>query len=130
MATEVKVPIPDQTTEEVRIVEWKKNIGDPVKHGEVILEIETDKAVMEVESAGDGVLLQQLVAVDDMVPVGQVIGFIGAEGELVDTAKAPAAAPSPQPAQTAAAESVPAEPAAQPDKNVTEVKVPIPDQTT
>ncbi|MCK5564546.1 MAG: 2-oxo acid dehydrogenase subunit E2, partial [Planctomycetes bacterium] len=60
MAVEIKVPIPDQTTEEVRIVSWKKAVGDTVKKGEVILEIETDKAVMEVESAGDGVLLQQL----------------------------------------------------------------------
>ena len=37
MAIEVKVPIPDQTTEEVRIVVWKKNVGDAVAHGEVIL---------------------------------------------------------------------------------------------
>lgn len=83
MAVEIKIPIPDQTTEEVRIVSWKKAVGDTVKKGEVILEIETDKAVMEVESAGDGVVLQQLVRVDDMVAVGEVIGFIGAAGEEI-----------------------------------------------
>lgn len=83
MAVEIKVPIPDQTTEEVRIVSWKKAVGDTVKKGEVILEIETDKAVMEVESAGDGVVLQQLSRVDDMVAVGKVIGFIGVAGEEI-----------------------------------------------
>lgn len=130
MATEVKVPIPDQTTEEVRIVEWKKNVGDTVAHGEVVLEIETDKAVMEVESAGNGVLLQQLVVVDDMVPVGQVIGFIGKPGEVVDSAQAAApSAPAAQPAAAPASAPV-AAPAAPLGKNVTEVKVPIPDQTT
>ncbi|MCK5175922.1 MAG: E3 binding domain-containing protein, partial [Planctomycetes bacterium] len=84
MAIEVKVPIADQTTEEVRIVAWKKSVGDAVKHGEVVLEIETDKDVMEVESVGEGVLLRQLVDVDDMVAVGKVIGFIGESGEIVD----------------------------------------------
>lgn len=93
MAIEVKIPIPDQTTEEVRIVEWKKSVGDSVKKGEIILEIETDKAVMEVESAGEGVLLKQLVAIDDMVKVGKVIGFIGESGEVVDAESAKSAAP-------------------------------------
>ncbi len=83
MAVEIKIPIPDQTTEEVRIVSWKKAVGEQVKKGEVLLEIETDKAVMEVESAGDGVVLQQLTRVDDMVAVGKVIGFIGAPGEEI-----------------------------------------------
>ena len=83
MAIEIKIPIPDQTTEEVRIVTWCKAIGDAVKKGDVILEIETDKAVMEVESIGDGVLLEQLVEADDMVPVGQVVGFIGQASEEV-----------------------------------------------
>ncbi len=83
MAIEIKIPIPDQTTEEVRIVAWTKAVGDTVKKGELVLEIETDKAVMEVESIGDGVLLKQLASADDMVPVGQVVGFIGEAGEEV-----------------------------------------------
>ena len=132
MATEVKVPIPDQTTEEVRIVEWKKQVGEAVNKGDVVLEIETDKAVMEVESAGDGVLLKQLVAVDDMVPVGEVIGFIGQEGEAVEAA--PAAAPASEepskPAPAAETGSATAAGAVKLDENGVEVKVPIPDQTT
>ncbi len=85
MAFEIKIPIVDQTTEEVRIVAWIKSVGDEVKKGDVLLEIETDKAVMEVESTSTGTLLRQLVEVDDMVPVGQVIGFIGPKGTSVDT---------------------------------------------
>jgi pyruvate dehydrogenase E2 component (dihydrolipoamide acetyltransferase) len=85
MAVEIKIPIPDQTTEEVRIVAWLKSIGDKVKKGEMILEIETEKAVMEVESVGEGVLLKQLVKVNDIVPVGQVVGFIGPKGTSVET---------------------------------------------
>lgn len=84
MTIEVKIPIPDQTTEEVRLVVWRKDVGDSVTKGEIILEIETDKAVMEVEAAGDGVLLKQLVQVDDMVPVGEVIGFIGEPGTEIE----------------------------------------------
>ena len=84
MAIEIKIPIPDQTTEEVRIVAWTKAVSETIKKGEVVLEIETDKAVMEIESVGNGVLLKQLANVDDMVPVGQVVGFIGQAGEEID----------------------------------------------
>jgi pyruvate dehydrogenase E2 component (dihydrolipoamide acetyltransferase) len=84
MATEVKIPTPDQTTEEVRIVKWCKAVGDTVSKGETILEIETDKAVLEVEAMGSGIVLQQLSAEDDVVPVGKVVGLIGAKGESVE----------------------------------------------
>ena len=86
MATEVKIPIPDQTTEEVRIVQWKKNDGDTVKKDEIVLEVETDKSIIEVEAVSDGVLLKQLFAVDDMVPVGKVVALIGEAGEAVESA--------------------------------------------
>ena len=68
MATEVKIPIPDQTTEEVRIVKWHKGLGDAVSSGEVVLEVETDKSVIEVEAAGAGVLLAAGPVENDMVP--------------------------------------------------------------
>ncbi|MHC4753993.1 MAG: 2-oxo acid dehydrogenase subunit E2 [Planctomycetota bacterium] len=85
MATEVKIPVPDPTTEEVRIVKWCKSPGQPVTKGEVLLEIETDKAVMEVEAVTTGVLLKQLSIEEDIVPVGSVIGYIGAEGETAES---------------------------------------------
>jgi pyruvate dehydrogenase E2 component (dihydrolipoamide acetyltransferase) len=85
MVFEIKIPIVDQTTEEVRIVAWIKSVGDEVKKGDLLFEIETDKAAMEVESTATGTLLKQLVEVDDMIPVGEVIGFIGPKGTSVDT---------------------------------------------
>ena len=106
MATEVKIPIPDQTTEEVRIVKWHKSPGDATSVGEVVLEVETDKSVIEVEATGGGVLLKQLFAEDDMVPVGKVVGLVGEPGEKVETA--PAAADQAEPS----ASSVPAPAAA------------------
>ncbi|MHC4155322.1 MAG: 2-oxo acid dehydrogenase subunit E2 [Planctomycetota bacterium] len=101
MATEVKIPTPDQTTEEVRIVKWCKAPGQPVNKGEVILEIETDKAVLEVECAASGVLLKQLYAEDEIVPVGTVVGLVGEKGEAVGLPEQEqASAPAPQPVQT------------------------------
>jgi len=85
MATEIKIPIPDQVTEEVRIVKWHKAEGDAVNKGEVVLEVETDKSVIEVEALGAGVILQRSCVEDDMVPVGEVVGMIGQAGEKVDT---------------------------------------------
>lgn len=125
MATEIKIPIPDQTTEEVRIVKWRKELNSPVKAGEVVLEVETDKSVIEVESAGDGVLLACLYEENDTVPVGQVVAFVGAAGE-----KVAAAAPKAEKAQAAQSANTPAPAAATATLAATEVKIPIPDQTT
>ncbi len=125
MATEIKIPIPDQTTQEVRIVKWRKPLNSPVKAGEVVLEVETDKSVIEVESAGDGVLLACLYEENDTVPVGQVVAFVGAAGE-----KVAAAAPKAEKAQAAPSAHTPAPAAATATMAATEVKIPIPDQTT
>jgi len=107
MATEVKIPIPDQTTEEVRIVQWNKNNGDTVKKDEIVLEVETDKSVIEVEAVADGVLLKQLFAVDDMVPVGKVVALIGEAGETAEaiTNVAPAEAAKAAPATATSAQA-------------------------
>jgi len=104
MATEVKIPTPDQTTEKVRIVKWQKAVGDPVAKGDVILEMETDKAVLEVEASASGVLLTQFCAEEDIVSVGTVVGLIGAEGEKV-AGPSTRQAPSTDAVETAAAPS-------------------------
>ena len=106
MATEVKIPIPDQTTEEVRVVKWQVAPGDGVKKGDVILEVETDKSVMEVESIADGVLLSQLFAEDDMVPVGETVGFVGQAGEKVETSAKASETKASAPVETPAAPAV------------------------
>jgi len=69
--------------EEGRLVKWTKAVGDVVKTGDTLAEVETDKAVMELVARANGQLLQQVVAEGSTVPVGDVVGFIGAPGEPV-----------------------------------------------
>ncbi len=76
------------------VANWLKNEGDPIESGDVIAEIETDKATMELEAFDEGVLLKQIAAVGAQVPVGAPIAAIGEEGESVDVEAAPAAAPT------------------------------------
>jgi pyruvate dehydrogenase E2 component (dihydrolipoamide acetyltransferase) len=83
MANTVVLPKLGQTVEEATIVKWHKKTGDKVKKGEVICEIETDKAVLEVESFYEGILLKELLQEGDTVPVGTVIAFIGKKGEAI-----------------------------------------------
>ncbi len=77
--------------EEGRIVQWLKNVGDAVKSGEAIAELETDKSNVEIESDGDGFLTAIHVQAGDMVPVGTVIGVVGA---VASAAQVPATAPT------------------------------------
>lgn len=65
------------------LVNWLKNEGDPVAPGDMIAEIETDKATMELENFEDGILLKQYVAVGDSVAIGAPIAAIGQKGEKV-----------------------------------------------
>src|ERR1043166_6904238 len=80
MATRIVMEALSPTMEEGRLVEWKKKEGDPVAVGDVIAEVETDKAVMELVARAGGVLLRQLVPAGATVPVSQPVGWIGAAG--------------------------------------------------
>jgi pyruvate dehydrogenase E2 component (dihydrolipoamide acetyltransferase) len=96
MATNVVMEALSPTMEEGRLVKWSKAVGDAVKAGETLAEVETDKAVMELIARADGQLLKQIVAEGATVPVGAAVAVIGAPGETA--AAAPAApAKSPQP---------------------------------
>ncbi|XWX03940.1 dihydrolipoamide acetyltransferase family protein [Aggregatilineales bacterium SYSU G02658] len=110
MAQDVKL------TMDGTLLNWLKNAGDAVKSGEIIAEVEADKATVEVEAPADGVLVKLLAEVGDELTEGTVIAQIGAAGE----ASAPAAAPEP-PAE-AAEEPAPAEekPTATASASVTE----------
>lgn len=66
------------------LVRWLKQVGEPVNKGEVLAEIETDKATVEVESAFSGVVLQLLVSEGDVIPVNDPIAVVGEEGEKVE----------------------------------------------
>lgn len=83
MATAVIMPKAGMAMEQGTITRWLKKVGDPIKKGEPILEIETDKVSMEVESEVSGVLLAILEEAGAVVPVIQTIAWIGAAGEAV-----------------------------------------------
>jgi pyruvate dehydrogenase E2 component (dihydrolipoamide acetyltransferase) len=110
MATKVFMEALSPTMEEGRLVKWNKNEGDAVKSGDILAEVETDKAVMELVARGDGILRKRLVNENDAVPVGTLVGVIAAKDEdisaLVNAAAAPAAA-APTPTPTAVAVAVP-----------------------
>jgi len=74
---EVVMPRLSDTMEEGTLSRWLKNVGDPVHKGDVLAEIETDKATMDLEAFDDGVLERQLVAVGTSVPIGQPVAVIG-----------------------------------------------------
>jgi pyruvate dehydrogenase E2 component (dihydrolipoamide acetyltransferase) len=94
----------DTMTEGV-VAAWTKNVGDAVKSGEVLAEIETDKATMEFESFYDGVLLHIGVETGKAAPVNSVLAIIGEAGEdisgILASAGAPAATPEAAPAAPA-----------------------------
>ncbi|MEY2602177.1 MAG: hypothetical protein QOJ36_1496 [Verrucomicrobiota bacterium] len=78
---EIQMPKLSDTMTEGTLVSWKKKKGDKVSAGEVIAEIETDKATMEWESPEDGTLTEIYVEEGGKVNVGDKIAFIGEEGE-------------------------------------------------
>ena len=83
MAVEVIMPKAGSEMEEGEIVQWFKNEGDHVEEGEVLLEIVTDKVNMEVEAEATGTLLKILAQAGDVVPVVQIIAWIGEPGEKI-----------------------------------------------
>jgi pyruvate dehydrogenase E2 component (dihydrolipoamide acetyltransferase) len=120
MAKEVRLPQLGQTMEEGTIVNCLVNVGDEIKKGDVIFEIETDKATLEMESPAAGFVKHILVAVDETLPIGAPVLVLGEQDEnvpqsFVDSLKGGApAAPAAEAAPAAAApkpEPEPAQPA-------------------
>jgi pyruvate dehydrogenase E2 component (dihydrolipoamide acetyltransferase) len=105
MPTELKMPALSPTMEEGTLAKWLVKVGDVVKSGDLLAEIETDKATMEFEAVDEGTITQILVAEGtDGVKVGAPIAILAAEGEDTSAAPAPAAkAESPAPKQVDAA---------------------------
>ncbi|MRR34144.1 2-oxo acid dehydrogenase subunit E2 [bacterium] len=89
MSHEITMPKLSDTMTEGTLVSWKKAVGEQVERGDIVAEVETDKAVMELEAFASGILLETRAEAGELVPVGTVIGIIGVEGEK----------PSPQAAQ-------------------------------
>jgi pyruvate dehydrogenase E2 component (dihydrolipoamide acetyltransferase) len=71
------MPALGQTTDELRIIAWLKNEGDPVQQGEPLFSVETDKATLEVEAFSSGILRKIVHPADDVVEVGTLVAYIG-----------------------------------------------------
>ena len=91
MVKEVVMPQMGYDMEKGTIASWLKHEGDTVVAGETIVEIETDKAVFELEAPANGSLLRIIAAVGATVPVGKAIAYIGEPGERVPEAAQPQA---------------------------------------
>ncbi len=117
MPIDILMPALSPTMEQGKLAKWLKAEGDSVKAGDIIAEIETDKATMEVEAVDEGILAKILVADGtENVAVNTPIGIIAAEGEdaKAAAAPAPAAKPAAEPAAPAAAAPAAAAPATVP----------------
>ncbi|TCT03559.1 pyruvate dehydrogenase complex dihydrolipoamide acetyltransferase [Aquabacter spiritensis] len=102
MPIEILMPALSPTMEKGNLAKWLKKEGDSVKSGDVLAEIETDKATMEVEAVDEGILAKILVAEGTQdVPVNQLIAVLAGEGEDVATAASGASGSKPAPAAPA-----------------------------
>ena len=84
MAIEIKMPSAGTTTDEVRIISWKFKEGQFVKKGDILCEVETDKAVVEVESYAEGTILKIFHESDSYVTTGTVLAIVGNPGEDIN----------------------------------------------
>lgn len=84
MATPFNMPKIGMTMEEGTVVRWRKAEGETVAKGDILLEVETDKSVMDVESDLEGTLLKIVVPEGELMPCGELLAWIGEPGESVE----------------------------------------------
>jgi pyruvate/2-oxoglutarate dehydrogenase complex dihydrolipoamide acyltransferase (E2) component len=89
MAVSVVMPALEMAQETGKLISWKKKEGEKVLKGEMLLEVETDKAVVEIEAQAEGILGGVTAQVGDVVPVGQTIAWLLKAGEQAPTTTAP-----------------------------------------
>jgi pyruvate dehydrogenase E2 component (dihydrolipoamide acetyltransferase) len=116
MATDIKMPQLSDTMSSGKILTWRLKEGDTVKRGDILAEVETDKANLEIESFFNGTLLKVMIPAGAVAKVGEVIAVIGQAGEAVSapsstgsavTAPAPSATSTPKPLHVASTTSAP-----------------------
>jgi len=121
MATQILMPALSPTMTEGKLARWLKGVGDAIKAGDVIAEIETDKATMEVEAVDEGTLSQILIPEgSEGVAVNTPIAILGGDGAGIASPTAPVAKAAPTPApvvQTAPLVVAPPAVAAEPEKD-------------
>jgi pyruvate dehydrogenase E2 component (dihydrolipoamide acetyltransferase) len=107
-----KITMPDagQTTDQLVVARWLKQVGEAVGRGDVLLEVETDKATVTVESFGQGKLLKRLVQEGETVTAGDVIAWVGEEADLAAEKKPAAPAPAAAAPAPTSASAAPARP--------------------
>ncbi|MBT8209933.1 MAG: 2-oxo acid dehydrogenase subunit E2, partial [Eudoraea sp.] len=114
MAQVINMPRLSDTMEEGTVAKWLKNVGDKIEEGDILAEIETDKATMEFESFHEGVLLHIGIAEGDGAPVDSLLAIIGEEGEDISALLNGGATTSDEkeaPAEVTKVETASAEPA-------------------
>ena len=131
MATLIDMPKLSDTMTVGTLVKWLKNEGDPVASGDMIAEVETDKATMEVECFDDGVLIKQYCGVGDEVAVGGAIAAVGEVGEEAPAAeKSTPASATPEPEATPVVAEAPTPAPAAPEPAPEIVPEPVAAATT
>ena len=83
MATIIEMPKLSDTMTTGTVVKWHKQVGDPVMNGDIIAEIETDKATMELENFDDGLILKLFAEEGDEVDIGKPLAFVGEKGDTI-----------------------------------------------
>ena len=114
MSVNIEMPKLSDTMTEGTLIKWHKQVGDSVEIGDILAEIETDKATMEMEAFDDGVITQILIQEGEKAPIGGVLAIMGSEFEEVAAPAAKAGETSPKlaPAATPAPVATAAQPAA------------------
>ena len=113
MAHNIVMPALEMAQETGKLLSWRQKEGEAVSKGEPLLDVETDKAVVEIESPADGILAGMKAQAGDVIPVGQTIAWIVAPGEKVPEEAAGSASgrrmdSQPAPAAATASSSSPA----------------------
>ena len=119
MVRAITMPKLGQSEEVGTLVRWRKKVGDTVAKGDVLFEIETDKALLEVESFFEGTLLKTVVQEGATVPINTTVGFVGDPGEAIPETVAPAPEPRRAEAPSVSVE-VPRSPAPSPARGMPE----------
>jgi pyruvate dehydrogenase E2 component (dihydrolipoamide acetyltransferase) len=83
MAVAIRLPDIGTNVEECKVLSWRVREGDAVKRGDILADIETDKAVAELESTAEGVLLHLVVKAGDMARTGDILAYVGKAGDTV-----------------------------------------------
>src|SRR6478609_6138507 len=96
MSVNIEMPKLSDTMTEGTLVKWHKQVGDTVEIGDIIAEVETDKATMEMEAFDEGVLTEILIKQGEKAPIGSILAVLDGESGPAAT-DTPAAAPAPHP---------------------------------